>query len=216
MGGLVALLQTVDSGERFWNLITTVPPEKLPGNETSNREIARWFHTKPNPSISCVITMGTPFMGSGYANSTTRGITGIFGKKASFVEENLDRFRKENETVIQNTELLDCLTALDSLQKNSIFWNALAEVKPAGWVAYVNIMARLKAEKSGSLSDGVVSLESAKLAWANDEFFITSLHREITNDSEAILAVANTLKSRLKTHPPKKFKESSQNCLSGN
>ncbi len=216
MGGLVALLQTVDSGERFWNLITTVPPEKLPGNETSNREIARWFHTKPNPSISCVITMGTPFMGSGYANSTTRGITGIFGKKASFVEENLDRFRKENETVIQNTELLDCLTALDSLQKNSIFWNALAEVKPAGWVAYVNIMARLKAEKSGSLSDGVVSLESAKLAWANDEFFITSLHREITNDSEAILAVANTLKSRLKTHPPQKFKESSQNCLPGN
>lgn len=204
MGGLVALLQTIDSEERFWNQITSVPASELPGNPETNREVARWFHARPNPSISCVITMGTPCLGSGYANSTTRGITGFFGKKASLVEGNLERFKEENREKIHNTELLDCFTALDSLQKDSVFWDALAETKPACWVAYVNVIARMKEEKSGSLSDGVVSLESARLPWESNEFFITAFHHEITNDAEAILVVAGALKARIKTHPPQK------------
>lgn len=197
MGGLVALLQTIDSQERFWNLITATPVEELPGTPESNQEVARWFHTVPNPSVSCVITLGTPFKGSGYANKTTRGLTGIMGKKATLVETNLNQFRKDNRDLIQNEQLLDFYTALDSLQKDSIFWSALLESTPAPWVTYYNVVARLKAEDAGSYSDGVVSVESATLPWATQEYNVTSLHREITNNAEAILAVARILAERL-------------------
>jgi len=197
MGGLVSVLQTIDSEERFWNLITAVPPHELPGNADSNAAVARWFHSKPNPSIRCVITMGTPFRGSGFANSTTRNLTEMIGRTASHVEKNLKQFRKENRAHIQNDELLNYVTALDSLQKNSIFWDALLTCSPSPDVTYVNIIARLRSEESGSQSDGVVSVESATLPWAQETIFVRSLHREIPNSAEAILAVAKVLLKRL-------------------
>ncbi|MDO4628758.1 MAG: alpha/beta hydrolase [Planctomycetia bacterium] len=200
MGGLVALLQTIDSQERFWNLITATPVEQLPGTPESNQEVARWFHTVPNPSVNCVITLGTPFKGSGYANKTTRGLTGIMGKKATLVETNLDKFREENQKFIQNEQLLDFYTALDSLQKDSIFWSALLESTPAPWVTYYNVVAHLKADDAGSHSDGVVSVESATLPWATQEYNVTALHREITNNAEAILSVARILAERLENN----------------
>ncbi len=197
MGGLLAVLQTIDAQERFWNLITAMPVEELPGSLESNQEVARWFHAVPNPSISCVVTLGAPFKGSGHANTTTRGLAGIVGRKATLVETNLDKFREENRDVIQNEQLLRFYTALDSLQKDSPFWSALQETSPAPWTTYYNVVARLKAEDDESDSDGVVSVESATLPWATQEYNVTSLHSEITNNAETILTVAQILAERL-------------------
>ena len=62
---------------------------------------------------------------------------------------------------------------------------------------YVNVIARLRSEESGSQSDGVVSIESATLPWASETIFVRSLHREIPNSAEAILAVAKVLLKRI-------------------
>ncbi len=198
MGGLVALMQTMDSKERLWNLITDVPVEQLPGSDGPKQEVSRWFHTSPNPSINTVITLATPFRGSGFANSTTRGITGIVGQKATLVESNLTQFQKENRDYIRSYDLLQCYTALDALQKSNPFWDALQSCEPAGWVTYYNVVGLLTTQESGSSSDGVVSVESATLPWAQKQVYITSLHRDVPNDAEAILAVANVLMEKLK------------------
>lgn len=202
MGGLIASMQTLDSHEVLWNLITSTPVEDLPGDPESNQEVARWFHLKPNPSIACVITLGTPFRGSGFANSAIRNLTGMLGHKASIVETNLKKFRKQNKKFIQNDELLKYETAIDSLQKGTIFWDGLAQCEPAAWVQYRNIIAKLTSKERAS-SDGVVSIESATQPWQVAETsYVTSLHSEITKSPEAIVDVATILMKRL--NPSKK------------
>lgn len=205
MGGLVSSMQTLDSKEILWNLITSTPVEDLPGDPDSNQEVARWFHLKPNPSIACVITLGTPFRGSGFANSPLRNIAEMVGHKASIVETNLKKFRKQNKKFIQNDELLNYETALDSLQKGTIFWDGLAQCEPASWVEYRNVIGKLK-EKEGTNSDGVVSIESATQPWGMAQTsYVTSLHREITKNPEAIKDVATILMERLNPAKNPKF-----------
>jgi len=211
MGGLVASMQTLDSGEVLWNLITTTPAEDLPGDPESNQEVARWFHLKPNPSVACVITLGTPFRGSGFANSPLRNITGMVGYKASVVETSLKKFRKQNKEFIQNDELLNYETALDSLQKGTVFWDGLAQCKPSGWTEYRNVISKIT-QKEGSTSDGVVSIESATLPWNTGQAtYVTGLHREITKSPEAIMDVGAILLERLAK--PKKLEPPAQSPL---
>ncbi|MBR0193575.1 MAG: alpha/beta hydrolase [Thermoguttaceae bacterium] len=205
MGGLIASMQTLDSREILWNLITSTPVEDLPGDSESNQEVARWFHLKPNPSIACVITMGTPFHGSVLANPAVRKITRMVGHKASIVETNLKNFRKQNKKFIQNDELLKYETALDSLQKETIFWDGLAQCEPAPWVEYRNVIAKLTNKERAS-SDGVVSIESATQPWKTAQTtYVTALHREITKSPEAIKDVATILMERLSPAKNPKF-----------
>ncbi|MCR5163594.1 MAG: alpha/beta fold hydrolase [Thermoguttaceae bacterium] len=209
MGGLIASMQTLDSQEILWNLITSTPAEDLPGDPESIQEVARWFHLKPNPSIACVITLGTPFHGSVLANSAVRNLTGMVGHKASLVETNLKQFRKQNKKFIQNDELLKYETAIDSLQKETIFWDGLAQCEPADWVEYRNVIAKLT-QREGASSDGVVSIESATQPWGTAQTtYVTALHREITKSPEAIKDVATILMERLNPAKNPKFQTQS-------
>lgn len=72
MGGLVARLQTVDSGNEFWNTLSEHPFAEVDADDDIRAGLARTFFFDPNPSINRVITLGTPHRGSDFANDATR------------------------------------------------------------------------------------------------------------------------------------------------
>ncbi|MDO5113406.1 MAG: alpha/beta hydrolase, partial [Planctomycetia bacterium] len=96
MGGLISLLQTMNTEEKIWNLVCSVPASQTSGDQTARKAIQEWFHFQANPSIECVITLGTPFRGSAMANSATLGLTEFLGKKATDVEKNIQIFQQAN------------------------------------------------------------------------------------------------------------------------
>ena len=73
MGGLVARLQTYQSGDDYWRLVSSEPlsrdsrptPKQL-------RELREMFFFQPSPSIRRVVTIATPFRGSKFSNQTTQ------------------------------------------------------------------------------------------------------------------------------------------------
>ena len=194
MGGLISLLQTMNTEEKLWNLITSKPPEELSGPEPSHTEVPRWFHYRANPSVSCVITMAVPFRGSHLANRTTRNIPEILGRQATLVEKNLQQFREENASEIENSTLLTYDNSIASLQAGTIVWDALMSCEHAPWTTYYNIdgqtYSTLGQPKN---SDGVVSHTSSQLPWAASETRVDAEHSDVPANPAAILAVARIL-----------------------
>ena len=72
MGGLVSKLQTVDSGDDFWQTTSDHPFAELKADDDVTRSLANAYFFDPNPSVRRVVTIGTPHRGSQFANSTTR------------------------------------------------------------------------------------------------------------------------------------------------
>ncbi|MDO4574470.1 MAG: alpha/beta hydrolase [Planctomycetia bacterium] len=198
MGGLISTLQTVDSEDRIWNLISDTPVSQTRGSETTRDTVDRWFHYTPNPSVRCVITMATPFRGSKLANSATSGLTEFLGKRASLVEENLNQFVRENKSLLKDKTLLNYYTSIDSLQIENPFWPALLESRPSEQVAYYNIIGVSTRYSKGNVqSDGVVTKASAELPWAETEYLVDSEHSAVPSNPQAILDVAKILHGRI-------------------
>ena len=72
MGGLVSKLQTVDSGDAFWQTTSDHPFAELKADDDVTRSLANAYFFDPSPSVRRVVTIGTPHRGSQFANGTTR------------------------------------------------------------------------------------------------------------------------------------------------
>ena len=72
MGGLVAKMQTVDSGDAFWKTTSDRPFAELKADDGVTRSLANAYFFDPSPSVRRVVTIGTPHRGSQFANGTTR------------------------------------------------------------------------------------------------------------------------------------------------
>ena len=72
MGGLISRMQTIDSGDDFWKIVSDQPPSKLQGEKDQRDKLVSTLYFKPNRSVARVITIGTPHKGSKFANDYTR------------------------------------------------------------------------------------------------------------------------------------------------
>jgi triacylglycerol esterase/lipase EstA (alpha/beta hydrolase family) len=72
MGGLVSRMQTLDSGDDFWHILSDRPFAELNADPETRARLASTVFFEPNPSIRRVITIGTPHRGSSFANDYTR------------------------------------------------------------------------------------------------------------------------------------------------
>ncbi|MGD9636583.1 MAG: esterase/lipase family protein, partial [Pirellulales bacterium] len=72
MGGLVSKMQTVESGDAFWQTTSDHPFAELKADDDVKRTLANAYFFDPSPSVRRVVTIGTPHRGSQFANSTTR------------------------------------------------------------------------------------------------------------------------------------------------
>ena len=91
MGGLISKMQTVSSGDRFWQRVSDVPLDSLKGDRETLDRVRNVFFFEPVSSVKRVITIATPFSGSEFANGTARWFSHKFFTLPSFPD---DRFRE--------------------------------------------------------------------------------------------------------------------------
>ena len=72
MGGLIAKMQTVESGDAFWKLVSAQPFSELNASPAVREQLARTFFFEPDQSVRRVITIATPHHGSNYSNGATQ------------------------------------------------------------------------------------------------------------------------------------------------
>ncbi len=201
MGGLVAELQTLDSGNDFWNIVSDKPFQLIKATDQTKQDLANTFFFRPNPSVKRVITIGTPFRGSKVANSTTRWIGSKLINLPQMIIHDRQELYKENKDLLRKPNLIDVLTSIDSLAPDSPILPVMLDSKPAPWVKHHNIVGKIP-EKGfiGHVvggSDGIVAYNSAHLENAQSEIIVNADHSAINRHPLSVLEVHRVLLEHL-------------------
>lgn len=201
MGGLVSRMQTIESGEDFWHILSDKPFGELQGSEKAKQQIARLVYFKPDPSIKRVITIGTPFQGSDSATDYAR----LAGKYLITLDDVMARASNElmrsNPGFFRESCFLTCSTSLDSLAPTAPVFPVLSRTPNAPWVSYHNIIGVLGddaiAQRFSAKGDGVVSYKSAHNEFSESELIVNSDHVSVHRHPRSTLEVRRILLSHL-------------------
>ncbi len=201
MGGLVSRMQTIESSDSFWKILSDKPFQEVQGKEelVSNLREAAFF--KPNQDVRRVVTIGTPHRGSDYANDTTRWLGRKLIRLPSIMVATGQQLISQNPGVFRNTELLTTHTSIDSLSPDSPLFPAMLRAPRAPWVNYHNIVGMVPTRgmfgTKEATGDGVVEFDSATMPDVLSEITVNSEHQNIHRHPKAIYEVRRILLQHL-------------------
>jgi pimeloyl-ACP methyl ester carboxylesterase len=204
MGGLVSKMQTVDSGDAFWETTSEHPFAELKADDDARRSLANAYFFDPSPSVRNVVTIGTPHRGSQFANSTTRWL----GHKLITLPKQMLAGRQQlmamNRNFFRPNSPLEITTSIDSLAPDSPILPVLLTASPGPWIEYHNVVGRVPdlgwRRWFTEDGDGVVSLESARLdnmRQLESQIVVPADHVSIHRHPQAILEVRRVLLKQL-------------------
>ncbi len=202
MGGLVSRLQTLESGEEFWRILSDESFQEVKGEEVERQRLAAALFFHPNNSIKRVVTIGTPHRGSNYSNDYTRWVGRKVIKLPSSITDTGNSLIRQNPGLFRNTELVTTTTSIDSLSPQSPIFPTMLRARRAPWVKYHNIVGVVHKSNwfggEAELSDGIVEVESAHMDDVVSEIMVESKHQDIHSKPRAILEVRSILVEHLR------------------
>ena len=178
MGGLMSYLMTVDSEDKLWNALSRIPVNQIQANDRAHSEIQRVFFFESDRSIDRIVTIASPFNGSGYANMFTRWLGGSLVSLPNTTSELSQLiFRQNNQSVWDR--MFAPRTSLDSLNKNSAILKLVSETTVPEGVKHHNIAGFKNNDTLEEGTDGVVKLRSAIRPNVDSEIKIKAAHSEV-------------------------------------
>ena len=201
MGGLVSRLQTLESRDEFWRLVSDQPFSHIKADPEARTRLERSLFFHPNPSIRRVVTIGTPHRGSEMSNDLTQWLSNKLIRLPDMLDLTKDAVISENKGLIRDDRLLRIETSVDSLAPDSPFFPVMLAGYRAPWVRYHNIIGVLPREGlTGYFADGgdgVVAFASAQMEDVVSEVTVPAPHSEIHAHPRAILEVRRILLEHL-------------------
>ncbi len=202
MGGLVSRMQTIQSGDEYWNLVSKEPLAQIKTDPETREKLQAVFYFQPNPSIRQVVTIGTPHHGSRFSNQTTQWLLGKLIDLPKTLVHGQQQLYRENQGVFPSRSLLRVDTSIDSLAPNEPVFPVMQASRRAPWVRYHNIVGVMPKEwwTSALVSeegDGVVSRESAHVDDAVSEISVPANHTTVHAHPAAVLEVRRVLLEHL-------------------
>ncbi|MEC9094904.1 MAG: hypothetical protein VX438_19505, partial [Planctomycetota bacterium] len=201
MGGLVSRLQTIDSGDAFWRLVSDDPFDQIETDVETKKTIRDTLFFRANPAVKRVVTIGTPHRGSEFANNFTRWLGHTFIRLPDLLSSSVLKKVRNRDQIFKNKEILATKTSIDSLSPGSPFLAQLLNSQSAPWVTTHNIVGNIERRKylgvAGDLmpthSDGIVSTASSQLEAAGSYVQVDAKHQYIHMQPKAILEVRRIL-----------------------
>jgi hypothetical protein len=194
-------LQTLDSRSDYWNLVSDKPLEQVKANPEVRQRLVNCFFFHPSPSVRRVITIGTPHRGSSFSNQTTRWLAAKLISLPQMLLQSQQALFRENNGFFPQRSLLRIETSIDSLSPNAPIFPVMATSPRAPWVRYHSIVGI--AQYHGLLgkltadSDGVVSVESARMGDVTSELVVPAKHSGVHSHPLAVLEVRRILLEHL-------------------
>ena len=197
MGGLVSRMQTIDSGDDFWKIISDQPAQRLKGPKSDRNKLVSTLFFKPNQSIRRVITIGTPHRGSDFVNDYTRWLARKVIKLPTMAITAGERLARANPRLFKDTELLTVANAIDSLAPESPIFPVMHQAKYSPQVKFHNIIGALQnpsfLQRRAGVGDGIVALASARVGDVESELLVDSEHTTVHMIGKSIYEVRRIL-----------------------
>ena len=208
MGGLVARLQTLESGEDYWRLASHIPWAQVKADHDLHEKLGDTFYFHPNPSVRRVVTIATPFSGSRFSNETTQYLLGKLIRLPTTIASAQQRLFSENPEMLFSGSVLKIENSIDALSPSSPLLALMRESPRGAGVRYHNIIGEIPTSwwlhALADQSDGVVSVASARTPDAEPAVVVPSAHFTVHCHPLAVLEVRRILHEHLddlRAHP---------------
>ena len=195
-GGLMSYLLTIDSDDKLWNSMSKLPVAEIRADRKTHEAIQRVFFFEADRSVDRIVTIASPFRGSGYANVFTRWLSGsivFLPRKTSSLSELI--FRQNNQSIWDR--MFAPRTSLDSLHRNSAVLRLVSQTTIPDDVVHHNVVGVSKGNSIAEWTDGVVKLTSARREDADSEIRVAAGHSEVHRRPETIDEVRRVLLKHL-------------------
>ena len=201
MGGLVSRMQTIDSRDDFWKMLSDEPIESVQGPPEDVARLVSAMKFRPNPSVKRVVTIGTPHRGSDFANKYTRWLARKLIELPARLVSSGHSLARANPGLFRDTQLLTEANAIDSLAPDSPIFPVMLRAEKAPDVKYHNIIGVLENPSwlngRKSRGDGVVEYASARMDDVESELIVDADHTSIHVTGTAIFEVRRILLEHL-------------------
>ncbi len=205
MGGLISTLQTIDSGDRFWDIVSDQPISELKGNPETIAAVEEMFYFESNPSIKKLITLATPFKGSDFANRATQWISQRLITLPTLITNDFEKLAVDNRDVFKDPYFLTRSNSIDSLATTNPMFKVIADSKSSKRLSVHNVVGRLDKKKvfgrqsaeGSDVGDGVVALSSGVCPRADSQVFVAAEHSKLHQQPGSILEVRRLLLEQL-------------------
>jgi pimeloyl-ACP methyl ester carboxylesterase len=183
MGGIMAHTLVSSSGERLWNALFTVPPNRLHGDKAMIEQWTRALHFKRSPRVVRAIFAATPHRGSSLAdtwighigqslihlpNRLQTSIVTVVSTNRDFATASAKAFDSEMN-----------FSAVHTLSPNDPALHAIVDL-PID-VPFHSIIGQHNAGAIETSTDGVVPYTSSHLEGDASEFIVQSGHNVCEN-----------------------------------
>lgn len=201
MGGLVSKLQTVNSGDDYWHIISDKPFSEVKASPELKQKLQYAFYFQPNPSIRRLITIGTPHRGSTFANNTTRYLAQKLIKLPKMTLMTQEELVRDNPGLFRDPAMVKVKTSLDSLAPESPILPVMLRSQRPPWITTHNICGVVRDEglfgHAAHEGDGVVAFESAHLDDTASEIVVNADHVTVHRHPLSVLEVRRILLEHL-------------------
>jgi triacylglycerol esterase/lipase EstA (alpha/beta hydrolase family) len=175
-GGLLTKCTAIESGDAFWQNITSKPLAELNVSAETRNLLQRAMFISPLPFVRRVVFISTPHHGSYVAGSW------IVHQFARLIRSPLDLTRQLTEVVTLNRSALaaeairGAPTAVDNMTPGNRFVKTLATLPIAPGVTAHSIISAEGGPPWSGKNDGVVEYDSAHIDGVESEFVVDSPH----------------------------------------
>lgn len=207
LGGLVAKLAAVDSGDDFWRLVSSEPLESLNVSPETRLQLERIFFFQAHPSVRRVIFMGTLHHGAKMSTSTPLRMLASLTRPSQALARVADELKRYNPGVKLRLDHGLLLTGTDMAPSSPALKVLAKRPKPEG-VCYHSIIGTatladsffertLAGSRFNEDSDGVVSYDSAHLEGVDSEIVVPANHTHVKHHPLAIRELKRILLEHL-------------------
>ena len=201
MGGLLARMQSIESGDRFFRLVSDKNLDELNVEPDVRAKLQEALYFRPDPSVRRVVTIATPHRGSNVSNRATQWLSRRLIHLPDMLELNADNILRNNRGLVRNRGVLQIRTSVESLATDSPVLPVLLEAEKAPWTKFHNVIGRLPNEgvigRVAGDSDGVVKTHSARLTKVDSQIEVSADHTTVHQHPRTVLEMQRILMSHL-------------------
>ncbi len=202
MGGLVAKMQTLESGDDYWKVVSKEPFEVVKASHEVKETLGETFFFHPNPAVRRLITIGTPFHGSHFANSTTAWLGSKLITLPKMLVRGGEQLHRDNPNFFAKNNLIDVPTSVDALSPASPVFPVMLASHHLPSVKNHNVIGRIQTDRVvnyliGGEGDGLVTVQSAHIDDAESEIVVPAEHSNLHRHPRTVLEVRRILMEHL-------------------
>lgn len=201
MGGLIAKLQVISTGDELWRSIASRPLDQLNVNSRARATLTELLYFQPSPMVSRVVFIGTPHRGSAFAQRAIGRLGALLVREPEELSRRHRQLIEANPGVFSDEFSRRVPTSIDLLNPSSELLQAIASLNFDPVINSHSIIGNWRPMLGNGPSDGIVPVHSARIDQVETELVMHQKHTGLTNDPAVIAEVIRIMREHAMTDP---------------